>query len=232
MWQTGPASEAANSNTRHEPNENPGNMARSKSSKRWLAEHFDDPYVKLAQQKGLRSRSAFKLQELQDRYQLIRRGMTVVDLGAAPGGWCQVAQPLVGSGGKVFALDVLEMEPLPGVDFILGDFTEDAALLQLEKALGEKRVDLVLSDMAPNMSGMAAIDQARAMYLAELALEFVKSHLKPGGDFVVKLFQGADFDAFVRQVRTLFRKVQVIKPKASRPRSKEVYLLARGHQVE
>jgi 23S rRNA (uridine2552-2'-O)-methyltransferase len=207
-------------------------MARSKSSKRWLAEHFDDPYVKLAQQKGLRSRSAFKLQELQDRYQLIRWGMTVVDLGAAPGGWCQVAQPLVGSGGKVCALDVLEMEPLSGVDFILGDFTEEAALLQLEQALGEKRVDLVLSDMAPNMSGMAAVDQARAMYLAELALEFVKSHLKPGGDFVVKLFQGADFDAFVRQVRTLFRKVQVIKPKASRPRSKEVYLLARGHQVE
>jgi 23S rRNA (uridine2552-2'-O)-methyltransferase len=197
-------------------------MARSKSSKRWLAEHFDDPYVKMAQQKGLRSRSAFKLQELQEKYHLIKPGMTVVDLGAAPGGWCQVAQPLAGPAGKVFALDILEMEPLPGVEFILGDFTEEDALLQLEQALGEKRVDLVMSDMAPNMSGMAAVDQARAMYLAELALEFVKSHLKPGGDFVVKLFQGADFDAFVRQVRTLFRKVQVIKPKASRPRSKEV----------
>jgi len=232
MWQTGVASEAADSNTRRESNENPGNMARSKSSKRWLAEHFDDPYVKLAQQKGLRSRSAFKLQELQEKYQLIRPGMTVVDLGAAPGGWCQVAQPLAGPGGKVFGLDILEMEPLPGVVFILGDFTEEDALLQLEQALGEKRVDLVMSDMAPNMSGMAAVDQARAMYLAELALEFVKSHLKPGGDFVVKLFQGSDFDAFVRQVRTLFRKVQVIKPKASRPRSKEVYLLARGHQVK
>jgi 23S rRNA (uridine2552-2'-O)-methyltransferase len=207
-------------------------MARSKSSKRWLAEHFDDPYVKMAQQKGLRSRSAFKLQELQEKYHLIKPGMTVVDLGAAPGGWCQVAQPLAGPAGKVFALDILEMEPLPGVEFILGDFTEEDALLQLEQALGEKRVDLVMSDMAPNMSGMAAVDQARAMYLAELALEFVKSHLKPGGDFVVKLFQGADFDAFVRQVRTLFRKVQVIKPKASRPRSKEVYLLARGHQVK
>jgi 23S rRNA (uridine2552-2'-O)-methyltransferase len=232
MWQTGVASEAADSNTPHESNENPGNMARSKSSKRWLAEHFDDPYVKMAQQQGLRSRSAFKLQELQAKYRLIKPGMTVVDLGAAPGGWCQVAQPLAGPAGKVFALDILEMEPLPGVEFILGDFTEEDALLQLEQALGEKRVDLVMSDMAPNMSGMAAVDQARAMYLAELALEFVKSHLKPGGDFMVKLFQGADFDAFVRQVRTLFRKVQVIKPKASRPRSKEVYLLARGHQVK
>jgi 23S rRNA (uridine2552-2'-O)-methyltransferase len=207
-------------------------MARSKSSKRWLAEHFDDPYVKMAQQQGLRSRSAFKLLELQDKYRLIRPGMTVVDLGAAPGGWCQVAQPSVGPGGKVIALDILDMEPLPGVEFILGDFTEEEPLLRLEQALGGKRADLVMSDMAPNMSGMAAVDQARAMYLAELALEFVKGHLKPGGDFVVKLFQGADFDDLVRQVRTLFSKVQVIKPKASRPRSKEVFLLARGHQVK
>jgi 23S rRNA (uridine2552-2'-O)-methyltransferase len=207
-------------------------MARSKSSKRWLAEHFDDPYVKQAQQQGLRSRSAFKLQELQEKYQLIKPGMTVVDLGAAPGGWCQVAQPLVRPHGKVIALDLLDMEPLPGVEFIHGDFTEEQPLVQLEQALGGNRVDLVMSDMAPNMSGMAAVDQARAMYLAELALEFVKSHLKPGGDFVVKLFQGSDFDSFVRQVRSLFKKVQVIKPKASRPRSKEVYLLARGHQVK
>jgi len=207
-------------------------MARSKSSKRWLAEHFDDPYVKLAQQQGLRSRAAFKLQELQDKYQLIAAGMTVVDLGAAPGGWCQVALPLVGPSGKVIALDILAMEPLPGVDFIQGDFTEDEPLARLEEALHGAAVDLVMSDMAPNMSGMATVDQAKAMYLAELALEFVTAHLKPGGDFVVKLFQGSDFDSFVQQVRSVFGKVQVIKPKASRPRSKEVYLLARGRQVK
>ena len=207
-------------------------MAKSKSSKRWLAEHFDDPYVKQAQQQGLRSRAAFKLQELQDKYALIRPGMTVVDLGAAPGGWCQVARPLVGPGGRVIALDILAMEPLPGVAFILGDFTESEPLRELEQALDGAAVDLVMSDMAPNISGMATVDQARAMYLAELALEFVRTHLKPGGDFVVKLFQGTDFDSFVLQVRSLFAKVRVIKPKASRPRSREVYLLARGRQVK
>lgn len=206
-------------------------MARSKSSKRWLAEHFDDHYVKLAQQQGLRSRSAFKLLELQEKYKLIRPGMVVVDLGAAPGGWCQVAQPLVGQEGRVIGLDVLPMEPLPGVELIEGDFTEDDALAALEQALDGMPVDLVISDMAPNMSGMAAVDQARAMYLSELALEFVRHHLKPGGDFVVKLFQGEDFDGFVREVRQLFGKVQIIKPKASRPRSREVYLLARDRQV-
>jgi 23S rRNA (uridine2552-2'-O)-methyltransferase len=207
-------------------------MAKSKSSKRWLAEHFDDPYVKQAQQQGLRSRAAFKLQELQDKYALIRPGMTVVDLGAAPGGWCQVARPLVGPGGRVIALDILAMEPLPGVAFILGDFTESEPLRELEQALDGAAVDLVMSDMAPNISGMATVDQAKAMYLAELALEFGRTHLKPGGDFVVKLFQGTDFDSFVLQVRSLFDKVRVIKPKASRPRSREVYLLARGRQVK
>ena len=207
-------------------------MARSKSSKRWLSEHFDDPYVKLAQQKGLRSRSAFKLQELQDKYQLIRPGMIVVDLGAAPGGWCQVARPLLGDNGRVIALDILMMEPLNGVEIIQGDFTEDESLHALEEALQGSPVDLVLSDMAPNMSGMAAIDQAKAMYLAELALEFVKAQLKPGGDFLVKLFQGEGFDGFVRDTRPLFGKVQVRKPKASRPRSREVYLLARDRKVE
>ena len=205
-------------------------MARSKSSKRWLAEHFDDAYVKQAQQQGLRSRSAFKLLELQEKYGLIRPGMTVVDLGAAPGGWCQVLQPLVGSQGRVIALDVLPMEPLPGVGFIEGDFTEDEPLQRLEHALGGQPVDLVLSDMAPNMSGMATVDQARAMYLAELALDFARNWLKPGGDFVVKVFQGSDFDSYLREVRSLFDKVRVTKPKASRPRSKEVYLLARGRQ--
>ena len=195
-----------------------------------MSEHFDDPYVKLAQQQGLRSRSAFKLVELQEKYGLIKPGMVVVDLGAAPGGWCQVARPLVGEAGRVVGLDILEMEPVHGVDFIQGDFTEEEPLRELEAALGGQMVDLVLSDMAPNMSGMAAIDQAKAMYLAELALEFVRDHLKPGGDYVVKLFQGTDFDGYVREVRSLFEKVQVRKPKASRPRSKEVYLLARGRK--
>jgi 23S rRNA (uridine2552-2'-O)-methyltransferase len=207
-------------------------MARSKSSKRWLTEHFSDPYVKLAQQKGLRSRSAYKLLELQDKYHLIRAGITIVDLGAAPGGWCQLAQSLVGETGAVIGLDILAMEPLHGVQFIQGDFTEDEPLHELEEILGGKTVDLVLSDMAPNMSGMATIDQAKSMYLAELALDFVRSHLKPGGDFVVKLFQGEGFDSYVREVRSLFMKVQVRKPKASRPRSREVYLLARDRQVK
>ena len=207
-------------------------MARSKSSGRWLAEHFDDHYVKQSQQMGLRSRSAFKLLELQDKYQLIRDGMVVVDLGAAPGGWCQVIKPLVGNSGRVLGLDILEMEPIEGVDFVLGDFTEAEPLQELEDLLGGRPVDLVLSDMAPNMSGMATIDQAKAMYLAELALEFVKDHLKPGGDYVVKLFQGTDFDGYVKEVRSMFDKVQVRKPKASRPRSREVYLLARGYRAK
>jgi 23S rRNA (uridine2552-2'-O)-methyltransferase len=207
-------------------------MARSKSSRRWLAEHFDDPYVKQAQQQGLRSRAAFKLLELQEKHQLIRRGMTVIDLGAAPGGWCQVARPLVGPEGRVIALDILAMEPLDGVEFIHGDFTEDEPLQRLAGLLGGTGADLVLSDMAPNISGMATVDQAKAMYLAELALEFARAHLKPGGDLVVKLFQGSDFDSYVREVRSLFARVQVIKPRASRPRSKEVYLLARDRQVK
>lgn len=207
-------------------------MARSKSSKQWLAEHFDDHFVKLAQQQGLRSRSAFKLIELHEKHQLVRPGMTVVDLGAAPGGWCQVVQPLVGPGGRIVALDVLPMDPLPGVQFIQGDFTEEAPLHELEAALGGVPVDLVLSDMAPNMSGMTVVDQAKAMYLAELALDFAGTWLKPGGDFVVKLFQGEDFDGYVKRVRTLFDKVRIVKPRASRPRSREVYLLARGRRVQ
>ena len=207
-------------------------MAKSKSSKRWLAEHFDDPYVRMAQQQGLRSRSAFKLLEIQEKYALIEPGMTVVDLGAAPGGWCQVARPLVGDTGRVIGLDLLDMEPLPGVEIIQGDFTEDEPLAELERALQGRKVDLVLSDMAPNMSGMAAIDQAKAMYLAELALEFVREHLRPGGSFLIKLFQGADFDDYVRAVRSLFETVAARKPKASRPRSREVYLLARGRLLK
>ena len=207
-------------------------MARSKSSNRWLSEHFDDHYVKMAQTGGLRSRSAFKLLELQEKYRLVKPGMVVVDLGAAPGGWCQVVQPLLGDHGRIVALDILEMDPLHGVEIIQGDFTEDEPLQKLQATLDGQKVDLVLSDMAPNMSGMATIDQAKAMYLAELALEFVRAHLKPGGDFVVKLFQGTDFDGYVHEVRSIFSKVQARKPKASRPRSREVYLLARGHQVK
>jgi len=205
-------------------------MARSKSSKRWLAEHFDDQYVRQAQKMGLRSRSAFKLIELDDRYGLLKPGASVVDLGCAPGGWSQVARQRTGQSGSVIGLDVLPMEPIEGVLAIQGDFTEEEPLRRLEDLLSGRPVDLVLSDMAPNMSGMAVTDQARAMYLAELALEFVKSHLKPGGDFLVKIFHGQGFDDYVREVRSLFDKVIVRKPDASRPRSREVYLLARGYR--
>jgi 23S rRNA (uridine2552-2'-O)-methyltransferase len=206
-------------------------VARSKSSKRWLAEHFDDPYVKQAQQQGLRSRSAFKLEELNRKYGLLKKGMCVVDLGAAPGGWSQLAAREVGPGGRVLALDVLEMEPLAGVEFMQGDFTEPGALEQLETLLGEGRVDLVLSDMAPNISGMDAVDQPRAMYLAELALAFAGHWLKPGGDFLAKVFQGEGFDGFLQQCRSQFEKVLVRKPMASRSRSREVYLLGRARKL-
>jgi 23S rRNA (uridine2552-2'-O)-methyltransferase len=206
-------------------------MARSKSSKRWLQAHFDDPYVKQAQQEGLRSRAAFKLLELNDKYHLLRPGMVVVDLGAAPGGWSELAAPRVSPGGRVIALDLLPMEPLPGVDFIEGDFTETPALEALEAELDGVGVDLVMSDMAPNMSGVAVTDQARAMYLAELAFEFSKDHLKPGGHLLVKMFQGEGFDAFIQHCRKAFSRVLVRKPRASRPRSREVYLLAMDRLV-
>ena len=207
-------------------------MARSKSSKRWLKEHFDDPYVKQAQQSGLRSRSAYKLIELDQKDTLLRPGMTVVDLGAAPGGWSQVAAQKVGERGRVIALDILPMEPLDGVTVLEGDFTEDGPLEALESALDGNSVDLVMSDMAPNISGVAVADQARAMYLAELALAFAQAHLRSGGDFLVKVFQGEGFDGFLQAVRAEFATVQVRKPKASRPRSREVYLLGRGRRVE
>ncbi len=203
-------------------------MAKSKSSRRWLAEHFDDQYVKLSQQQGLRSRAAFKLTELDEKYQLLRRGMRVVDLGSAPGSWTQVVQRSLGESGQIIALDILPMEPLPGVKFIQGDFTEDEPLALLEDELQGHNVDLVLSDMAPNMSGMGAVDQPRAMYLAELALAFAEKWLEPGGSFVVKVFHGEGFDNFVMETRSLFEKVQVRKPLASRPRSREVYVL--GHR--
>jgi 23S rRNA (uridine2552-2'-O)-methyltransferase len=203
-------------------------MAKSKSSRRWLAEHFDDQYVKQAQQQGLRSRAAFKLIELDEKYHLLKKGMRVVDLGSAPGSWTQVAQRKIGDSGRIIALDILPMDPLADVDFIHGDFTEDGPLALLEETLDGHNVDLVMSDMAPNMSGMGAVDQPRAMYLAELALDFAKNWLEPGGSFVVKVFHGEGFDDFVRQTRSLFEKVQVCKPSASRPRSREVYIL--GHR--
>lgn len=201
-------------------------MARSKSSRRWLKEHFDDPYVKKAQQMGLRSRAAFKLQEIQDKYKLIKPGMVVVDLGLAPGGWSQLAIDWVGAKGRVIGIDLLPIEPLEGVEFIQGDFTEDEPLQQLETCLTGSRVDLVLSDMAPNISGMDAIDQPRAMYLVELAFDFCRQWLKPGGTMIVKVFQGEGFDNYLRDVRQNFNRVNIVKPKSSRPRSREVYLVA------
>jgi 23S rRNA (uridine2552-2'-O)-methyltransferase len=206
-------------------------MARSKSSKRWLAEHFDDPYVKLAQQQGLRSRAAFKLQELNRKYGLLRPGMCVVDLGAAPGGWSQLARHEVGDAGRVIALDVLDMEALEGVEFIQGDFSDAAPLAELETVLDGRQVDLVLSDMAPNMSGVGTVDQVKSIYLAELALMFAQQWLRPGGNFLAKVFQGEGFDGFLQQCRSHFEKVLVRKPAASRPRSREVYVLGRGRKL-
>ncbi|BBD80615.1 23S rRNA (uridine(2552)-2'-O)-methyltransferase RlmE [Aerosticca soli] len=203
-------------------------MARSKSSSRWLREHFNDPYVKKAQAEGLRSRAVYKLEELIERDRLLKPGMQVVDLGAAPGGWSQLVRRELGDTGRVIALDVLPMPGIAGVDFIQGDFREEAVLRALEEQLGGRQVDLVLSDMAPNMSGVALSDQIRAMELAELALDFCRHWLRPGGAFLVKLFQGAGFDDYLRSLRAEFARVTMRKPKASRARSREVYALAQG----
>ena len=203
-------------------------MPRSKSSSAWLREHFSDPFVKKAQAEGMRSRAAYKLEELLARDRLLRPGMVVVDLGAAPGGWSQVARRMLGDNGTVIALDILAMPPIAGVDFILGDFREDEALSRLEEVVGARRVDLVLSDMAPNMSGMETVDQPRAMHLAELARNFADAHLKPEGAFLTKLFMGEGFDGFVRELRQRFTKVVIRKPEASRKRSTEVYALGVG----
>ena len=202
-------------------------MPRSKQSKKWLKEHFDDPYVKQAQEAGYRSRAVFKLKEIDEKDRLLHRGMTVVDLGAAPGGWCQYARERLGPEDKVIALDILEMDPISGVTIIQGDFTEQAVLDQLLSVLAGQRVDLVLSDMAPNISGMKVVDQPRGMYLVELALDFCQQALAQGGDFLVKMFQGEGSDAYIKELRRQFGKVIIRKPKASRPRSPEVYLLAR-----
>jgi 23S rRNA (uridine2552-2'-O)-methyltransferase len=198
---------------------------RSKSSKQWLDRHFDDEYVRRAQKEGWRSRAAFKLIELNQKYHFLKPGLSVVDLGAAPGGWSQVLSRLLGDEGKAFALDILPMDALPGVSFIQGDFCEDAVLEQLLEQLGEEKVDLILSDMAPNMSGQKHTDQARAMYLADLALDFVQQRLKPKGMFIIKLFHGAEFDQYVKTLRDTFQKVIIKKPNASRAESKEVYAL-------
>ena len=206
-------------------------MSRSKSSQRWLREHFADPYVKKAQAEGLRSRAAYKLEELIERDRLLKPGMVVVDLGAAPGGWSQYVRQAMGDGGRVLALDILDMPPLAGVEFLHGDFREDAVLSELEARLDGQRVDLVLSDMAPNMSGVDVVDQARAMHLAELAMEFADGHLRPGGAFLIKLFQGVGFDDYVRQLRRRYDKVAIRKPAASRKRSPEVYALAQGKRA-
>ncbi|MFC4821428.1 23S rRNA (uridine(2552)-2'-O)-methyltransferase RlmE [Dokdonella ginsengisoli] len=203
-------------------------MSRSKSSTRWLQEHFSDPYVKRAQAEGWRSRAVFKLEELIERDRLLKPGMVIVDLGAAPGGWSQVARERLGEKGRVIALDILPMQGIGGVEFIHGDFREEAVLEQLKQALGGAEVDLVLSDMAPNLSGMAAVDQPRSMHLVELAEEFAAAHLRPGGSFLTKVFQGEGFDEFVRRLRAGYQRVSIRKPKASRARSPEVYALAVG----
>ena len=200
-------------------------MKRSNSSHRWLQEHHNDPYVKLAKKQGVRSRAAFKLIELQEKYRIVKSGDIVVDLGAAPGSWSQLLAQWVGLKGEVFALDLLPMDALEDVDFIQGDFTEEAVLNELLRRLDGRMVDLVFSDMAPNMSGIKMADQARSMYLAELVLDFCQHYLSDRGSLLIKLFQGDGFDAFLLEVRKMFRKVTIHKPDASRDRSREVYLL-------
>jgi 23S rRNA (uridine2552-2'-O)-methyltransferase len=204
---------------------------RKPSSKRWLHEHRSDTYVKQARHEGYRSRAVYKLEELDQRDDLLKPGISVVDLGAAPGGWCQYIGRKLGGKARIVALDVLPMDPLPGVTFIQGDFREAAVLEQVGAAVGEAKADLVLSDMAPNISGVDAADQAGTLYLAELALEFARARLKPGGVLVTKLFQGEGFDEFLKDLRQAFSKVVLRKPKASRPRSREIYLVARGLRV-
>ena len=203
-------------------------MKRTRTSNAWLREHVTDPYVQRAKAEGYRSRASFKLMEIDDRDHLIRAGEVVVDLGATPGGWSQIAAKRMQGKGRVIALDLLEMEPLHGVEFIQGDFREDDVLQQLETMLGGEKVGLVLSDMAPNMSGILVSDQARVMHLAELGLEFSRNWLKPGGAFLVKVFQGYGYEDFVREMKEVFKSVSTRKPDASRDRSAEVYLLGKG----
>jgi len=203
-------------------------MARSKSSQRWLGEHFSDEYVKKAQQEGYRSRAIYKLKEIQEKDRILQPCMKVVDLGAAPGGWSQYATAIVGRKGRVVASDILPIDPLPFVEFVQGDFRDDDVLAEILSLLGEEKADLVISDMAPNMSGVDAVDQPRAIHLCELALDMARQVLKPQGTFLVKLFQGDGSEAYLREIRSSFKTVKIRKPAASRPRSREVYVLAQG----
>jgi 23S rRNA (uridine2552-2'-O)-methyltransferase len=203
---------------------------RITSSRQWLKEHFSDPYVKKAQQGGYRSRAVFKLQEIQERDRLFKPGMTVIDLGAAPGGWSQLLTQLVGRIGRVIAMDILPMDPLPRVEFILGDFNEDEVQQQVLDVVGDAKVDWVISDMAPNFSGVDSVDQLRSIALSEMALDFALRVLPNSGGFLIKLFQGEGFEDFLKTVRSCFKKVLIRKPKASRERSREVYLVALGRK--
>lgn len=203
-------------------------VQRSKSSKAWLAEHVNDHYVHRAQKDGYRARAAYKLLEINEKDKLIQNGTVLADLGSAPGSWSQVAAKLAGSSGAVFALDILPMAPVEGVSFIQGDFREEAVLARFEQLLGGRELDLVICDMAPNMSGHAVTDQAKSFYLCELALDFARVHLKTGGHFLVKVFQGAGYQEFAAQMRGVFASVQTRKPDASRDRSSELYLLGKS----
>lgn len=203
-------------------------MARSKSSARWLKEHVNDPFVKQAQKDGYRSRASYKLKELNEKDKLIKPGMLVIDLGSAPGGWSQIASELVGEQGKLIASDILHMDPLPDVDFIQGDFTEEAVFNEIMQTIANRPVDVVISDMAPNLSGISAADQASSIYLIELALDMAQQVLKPKGSFIAKAFQGEGYDAFVAQVREQFDTVVIRKPDSSRARSREVYVVGKG----
>jgi 23S rRNA (uridine2552-2'-O)-methyltransferase len=204
---------------------------RTKSSARWLAEHAADPYVKRAHAEGWRSRAAFKLEEIQRTDRILRPGMTVVDLGAAPGGWSQFAARALAGKGRVIALDVLEMPAIPGVEFIQGDFSDEAVLARLHASLGGDKVDLAMSDLAPNMMGIARVDHDRSMHLVDLTVDFAAQELRPGGDLLMKVFQGREFQPLILRLRRSFESVKLRKPKASRARSAELYILARGYRL-
>ena len=206
-------------------------MARTKSSTQWMQEHFDDEYVKMAKAQGYRTRAVFKLKEIHEKDKLIKAGMNIVDLGAAPGGWSQFARQLLGKNGRLVALDILPMEPIDDVDMIIGDFREESVLNELYAVLNNAPIHLVLSDMAPNMSGNKSTDQARSIFLGELALDTAKTVLTKNGVFLVKLFQGEGFEAYFKEVQQAFTTVIIRKPKASRPRSNEVYILAKGFKA-
>ena len=204
---------------------------QSASSGRWLKEHFDDKYVQEAQKRGYRSRAFFKLEEIQQKDKLLKQGMTIVDLGAAPGGWSQYAAEIIGDSGQVIACDILPMDSLPGVSFLQGDFREESVLDALLERIKPNMVDVVLSDMAPNMSGNLASDQPRAMYLIELALDMCRQVLAPNGSFAVKVFQGEGFDQYLAEIRNMFKVVKIRKPDSSRDRSREVYIVATGYKL-